>query len=489
MSGGEPVVVERVGTVAVRGGLVTVGGQAGRVLVQLVSVVVLSRLLSPGDFGLVAMVTALVGLAALLGDFGLSLAAIQATEATHQQRTNLFWLNAAIGAVTSLVVLAVSPLIQAFYGVAEVGGIARALAVTFLLSALSAQFRAEATRRLRFTALAVVDLVAPALGLVAAVLLALAGAGFEALVAQQIAVVAAQLVLLVVLASWLPGLPRRTPGMGGFLRFGRDNLLLQVLTYASSNVDAVVVGVTTGPAVLGTYNRAVQLFRLPVQQLAAPLTRVALPILARVTDHGTYVRYLNHAQRYLVYTLGTAFALTAGLAAPVVALLLGPQWRGAAPILTALAVGGIFQALSYAYYWHFLASAQTALQLRFSVVSRVLMVVLILASSAAGPVAIAWASSLGLLVNCVLLTCFALPRSGVAVREISGTALRASIAVLGVAALSWLGATLGDRIDVAAGLALGLAGAAIAAAASAAARPVRRDLALLLTLTRKVRSA
>ncbi len=74
-------------------------------------------------------------------------------------------------------------------------------------------------------------------------------------------------------------------------------------------------------------------------------------------------------------------------------------------------------------------------------------------------------------------------------REVAGTALRASIAVLAVAALSWLGATLGDRIGVAVGLLLGLGGAAVAAAASAAARPVRRDLALLLTLTRKVRSA
>ena len=117
------------------------------------------------------------------------------------------------------------------------------------------------------------------------------------------------------------------------------------------------------------------------------------------------------------------------------------------------------------------------------------MVVLILAASGAGPVAIAWASSLGLLVNCVLLTCLALPRSGVAVREVSGTALRASVAVLAIAGLSWLGATLGDRIDVAVGLALGVAGALIAGAAAAAARPVRRDLALLLTLTRKVRSA
>ncbi len=308
MSGGGPgsgegtLAAERVGTVAVRGGLVTVGGQAGRVLVQLVSVVVLSRLLSPGDFGLVAMVTALVGLAALLGDFGLSLAAIQATEATHQQRTNLFWLNAAIGAATSLVVLAVSPLIQAFYGVEEVGGIARALAVTFLLSALSAQFRAEATRRLRFTALAVVDLVAPALGLVAAVVLALAGAGFEALVAQQIAVVAAQLVLLVVLAAWLPGLPRRTAGMPASSASAATTCCCRCSPTPARTSTRSSSASRTGPAVLGTYNRAVQLFRLPVQQLAAPLTRVALPMLARVTDHDTYVRYLNHAQRYLVYT-------------------------------------------------------------------------------------------------------------------------------------------------------------------------------------------
>ena len=117
------------------------------------------------------------------------------------------------------------------------------------------------------------------------------------------------------------------------------------------------------------------------------------------------------------------------------------------------------------------------------------MVVLILAASPAGPVAIAWASSLGLVVNCVLLTCFALPRSGIPVRETAGTALRASVVVLAVAALTWAGAALGSRVDVLLGLAAGLAGAAVAGVGACAVRAVRRDLALLLTLTRKVRSS
>ena len=91
---------------AARGALVTLTGQAARILIQLTSVVVLARLLDPRDYGVLAMVLAVVGVGEIFRDFGLSSAAVQAKDLTLHQRDNLFWINTAIGVVLAVLVFA-----------------------------------------------------------------------------------------------------------------------------------------------------------------------------------------------------------------------------------------------------------------------------------------------------------------------------------------------------------------------------------------------
>ncbi|NEH54033.1 oligosaccharide flippase family protein, partial [Rhizobium leguminosarum] len=88
-------ITPRLGRLAARGALLTMGGQACKILLQFGGIVVLARLLSPGDYGLLAMVTAIVGIGEVLRDFGLSSAAVQARSVSPQQRSNLFWINSA----------------------------------------------------------------------------------------------------------------------------------------------------------------------------------------------------------------------------------------------------------------------------------------------------------------------------------------------------------------------------------------------------------
>ena len=94
----------RLGARAARGAAVTLGAQGGKVLVQVASVVVLARLLSPHDYGLIAMVVAIIGIGELVRDFGLSSAAIQAPTLSTKQRDNLFWINTGIGVGLAIVV-------------------------------------------------------------------------------------------------------------------------------------------------------------------------------------------------------------------------------------------------------------------------------------------------------------------------------------------------------------------------------------------------
>ena len=113
--------------------LLLLGGQWGRYILQLLALVVFARMLSPEDFGLVAMVTGVVGIAYVIGDFGLSLAALQAAELTAHQRTNLFWCNSGIGLAVAAAICVASGPLAAFYGDSRVAPVTVALASVFLI--------------------------------------------------------------------------------------------------------------------------------------------------------------------------------------------------------------------------------------------------------------------------------------------------------------------------------------------------------------------
>ena len=110
------------GRAAARGTAVTLGAQAGRFALQIGSLVVLARLLTPEAFGLVAMATSVLGVAELVRDFGLSSAAVQAKHLSDGERTNLFWVNVGIGTACALLALGAAPLVARLYGDPRVAG-------------------------------------------------------------------------------------------------------------------------------------------------------------------------------------------------------------------------------------------------------------------------------------------------------------------------------------------------------------------------------
>lgn len=384
------------GRIAVRGSAVTLLGQSGRFAVQIVALVVLARLLDPHDFGLVAMVTAITGVAFVLSDAGLSLAALQARELSAAQRSNLFWLNSGIGLVLGIVVFALAQPIASTYDEPTLVPIVHTLALVFPISGMGAQFRAHVTRELRFARVAALDLTAQALGLLSAILLALAGTGYWAIVAQQLVAASVAAISFALAARWRPSAPARDSGMRSLLSFGASTTGVQLLNYASVSVPSILLGIASTPTVVGYYNRAHTLFTLPVAQLAAPITRVVIPVLAKTTSREQHAVFLARGQKVISYSLGGIFILLAALADPLVTVVLGRDWAPAIPILRVLAIGGAFQALAYVYYWAFVSKARTGVQLALMLPTRLLMIALAVVGVQWGAVGVAWAVTIGL---------------------------------------------------------------------------------------------
>jgi O-antigen/teichoic acid export membrane protein len=378
------------GRATARGAGVTLAGQVLRILLQLASTTVLARLLSPRDYGLLAVGLVVVGVGEVFRDMGLSTSAVRTPHLTRVQRDGLFWLNAAAGVLLGLLAFCAAPLVAAAFDQAVLTDITRALAFTFVLNGLAAQYRAGLTRDLRFGGLVVVDLVAPAVALGVAVAAAALGAGYWALVAQQLVQAAVVLLLLGVLARWLPGRPRRGVGLMPHLRFGGGLTGTHLLYYLGNNLDSIALGLFSGPAALGLYNRGFQLLMTPLNQVRSPASTVAVPVLARLQDDAErFGEYLRRGQLALGYTLVAGMALVAGAAEPVVHLLLGSRWDAVAPVLTLLAIAGSAQTLAYVGSWVYLSRGLSGALLRYTTVTLALNAVCIGTGSAFGVMGVA----------------------------------------------------------------------------------------------------
>lgn len=476
-------------SVAARGAASTLVAQWLKFLINLATIMILSRLLTASDFGLVAMVTAISGIGLLLADFGLSMASIQNQQVTQHQKSNLFWINSLLGITLALVLWLASEPLASFYGREEVAGIAKAISLIFIFNAVTAQFRAEVTRKLKFRSMAIIDVLSQAVAFVLAVSAVYAGLGYWALVIQQVGMSFFILVALASVGNWVPSLPRRRAGVRNMVSFGANNLGVQLVNYTSNNVDSVLIGQNVGAESLGVYSRAHQLFMMPLQQLAAPATRVAFPILSKINGTPRYDLYIERAQVVLTYVLGGVFFSAAVLANPIIEIVLGPDWDDAKLVFYILAIGGVFQAMGYVYYWIFLSKALMGLQLRFSLISRILMILYMVIGVYWGMFGVAVGLALGLIGNWLILTVFAIPRTGVAVRPLVRSASRPLalyfvMLLVSAPAIVWTWewssslATLGVLLSVI---------VVYLAIAFALIKPARRDLMLIVDVAKRMR--
>jgi O-antigen/teichoic acid export membrane protein len=384
------------GRAAGRGAATTLGGQLIRIGIQLTGIVILGHLLAPSDYGLIASVAAIIGVGEVFRDFGLYSAAIQAKELSRKQKDNLFWVNSLIGLILAAIAFLCSGLIAGLYGDDRIVALTQVLGCTFLLNGLATQFRADLNRNLRFRALAGTEIGAQLVGLAVGVVMALNGYGYWSLAGQQISQGIFTLLLLVPVTKWFPhGYHRRTDIMP-FIRFGSNFVGTQLLGYASRNTDSVVIGATLGPGPLGLYNRAFQLLLLPLNQINAPSTRVALPVLSRLQDdRERYARYITLGQLIMMHVVSIVLALAAAQATPIIALSLGNHWLDSARIFQILSIAGFFQAAGYATYWVFLSKGLMRENLHLSLIVRPAMIALILGGSLWGVYGVAVAFSVG----------------------------------------------------------------------------------------------
>ncbi|MFZ3215832.1 MAG: lipopolysaccharide biosynthesis protein [Candidatus Acidiferrales bacterium] len=361
---------------SVRGGLLTLTSQGTQFLIQSVSTVVLARLLTPADFGLVAMVSAITVVASGFADLGLSEATIQRREITHDQVSTLFWINVAVGLALTLITAASAPLFARFYRDGRLVNVTLLLSLTFLIGGFRVQPDALLKRQMRFSSLAFRDITASALAVFVSIFMAWRGAGYFALLALPLTMYSVQMAFSWLMVKWRPSLPRRDAEVGSMVKFGGNVAASYLTINLNRSIDNVLVGWYWGATPLGLYSRAYNLLMLPVRQLSAPAGSVAIPAFSRLQNEPErFAQYYLRAVNLIMWIATPIFGFLFVAANPVIVLTLGNQWREAAPVFQILVISALGQLLLESTLWLFVSRGQPKRLLKLMLVISPIIVV------------------------------------------------------------------------------------------------------------------
>lgn len=360
---------QSLGRIALRGGVFTAGAQAAKMVIQLLSVVILARLLAPEDFGLVASVGPIVAFVGLFQNLGLQQAVIQRPQIDQAQLNRVFWISALAGLVCTAAAAALSPAVSAFYGDARMTGITLAAALPLLFGSVAALPLALMNRHLQFGQLAINDVLTAMAGLVAAVAAAYAGLGYWSLVIGPAVGAVGTLLGAWWATRWQPGRPDVKVDRE-ILSFGANLTGFNLVNFFSRNLDNILIGKFSGPIELGYYDRAYKLLLFPLQNINQPLSRLMVPLLSRIQDDKPRFRDLYLRTNWLLaaITVPGIAALTIA-AEPVVSILFGERWLPVAPIFAWLGIAGLMQPVSSTTGWIFICQGKTRTMFRWGIYS------------------------------------------------------------------------------------------------------------------------
>jgi O-antigen/teichoic acid export membrane protein len=306
----------------------TLFGAGGHMLLQLVTLGLLGRLLTPADFGIVAAALVVVNFSVIFAQLGVNQALVQRPTLPPRAAGTSFVLTVALSGALALAVFAAAPTIAAGIGLDGLTPVLRVLAWVFLARALGATAEALLVRSLRFRALAVLDVATYALGYgVVGVTLAVLGFGPWALVHANLVQATSKSALALLLHPH--GLrPDLSPAfVRGLVRFGGGVALARVANFVALQADNIVVARSLGAAAVGAYSRAYQLMGMPAGLIGNALDRVLFPTFARQQLAVPVLRaaYLRGSSLIAVSCLPTG-VIAWVLAPEIVSLLLGDQW-------------------------------------------------------------------------------------------------------------------------------------------------------------------
>lgn len=335
----------------------SLGLQIARYALSIGTSAVLARLLSPGDYGLLAMVATITVMAQAISDFGLSWATVQRAKLERNQIDALFFVNCVFGLVLTVLCILLAPRIAAFYHHPELTKIIIASSGILFLSAVGVQPNALMRRQMKLKELNLCAFCSLAISVVVTIELARMGFGYWALVVQLVLQQTITTVLSFPMSGYRPKFPLHLLNIGTLLTFGGYSAAYGIVNYCARNLDNVLVGKFWGADALGYYSRAYFLMTLPGMLVLGMFSGVLIPAMASLRKEPVRMQSAYLRAIRLITVLGCSLAVgLAVTASELVDVVYGPKWRAIVPILLWLSLASILQPIQNTAQWLYIVA-------------------------------------------------------------------------------------------------------------------------------------
>jgi teichuronic acid exporter len=299
--------------------------------------IILARLLSPREFGLIGLLTVFTAITQTLTDSGFGSALIRKKSCTDADLSTVFYFNLVVSLAGYGLLYLLAPLISRFYGEPQLVGLMRVLGVVVIMDSLTLVQRAILTKRVDFKLQTKISLIAAFVSGAMGIAMAYLGFGVWSLVARTIIYSALNSAFLWLWNGWLPKRIFSRQSFHELFSFGYKLMLSGLLNTIWSNIYDLVIGKCFSTEVLGYFTRARMFSRLPSESICANIGRVSYPVLSQM-QHDP-VRLKRAYKRLITSTMLVTFVLLLGMAAvaePLVIGLVGEKWRQSVPYLRLL---------------------------------------------------------------------------------------------------------------------------------------------------------
>lgn len=355
--------------------------------VAVIKISVLARFLEKSDFGLMALISFVIGFMNLFSDMGLSTAILHKQDISKKTYASLFWFNLVFSVVLYLTLLVCSPFIAEFYKNPELGHLISILGINLVLSGIGIQFKTIEIKNLLFKNIGIIEIVAALISLVVAIYLAMNSYGVLSLVYSALVQYVITNLLYFGIGLKKYGLlfyfnfPETIP----FLKIGSYQVGGQVANYFNRDLDILIIGKFFSPELLGGYSLAKQLVFRPAQVINPILVKVASPTLAKFQDNivalkNNYLRLIR-----IVSMINIPVYLIIIIFAPfVVQLFYGAGFDNIVSIVRILSIYMIFRALGNPIGSLVIATGRTDMEFKWNIMNLLIMPVFIYVGSSFG---------------------------------------------------------------------------------------------------------
>ena len=365
--------------------------------VQFLIGLILARLLTPVEFGIIGMLAIFISVSNVFVDSGFSSALIQNQQRTETDFSTAFYFNLGIGLVCYAILFLISPIVADFFNTPILNPILRVLAFIVFINSLIVVQIAKLTIKIDFKTQAKSSFIATVISGIVGVSCAYMGLSVWALVVQQLSFAAINAILLWWFSKWIPSRVFSVDSFKKMFSYGGNILLSGIVHTLYMNLSTIAIGKYYTARALGYYTRGRQFPDLICTNLTSIIQRVTFPILSKIQDDTE--RLANIYRKYIKITsLGIFFlmVLLASLAKPMIIFLITDKWFDAIIFVQIMCYALMFDHLNKINLNLLYVKGKTNLVLRLEIIKKILGFIILLISIPIGVLAICIAN----VINC-----------------------------------------------------------------------------------------